>query len=256
MTKGRENLLPKGTKFGVFPGKGEWNLFTTQRHIFTQRVIGGYRRFLYLAMVAGNPVTPSDEVDQVWHLHLCYTDSYWRELCGETLGRPLHHGPTKGGKKEGEKFANWYEKTLASYLTEFGKRAPVDVWPAAERRFGAAVHFQRINARENLIIPIAALRRIGVAVLAVSLVAVTGCQLLGDGRVFRHGNNEFLTPFLVVLVIVVVISAAIRFFRGGGRGGGKGGGGGCGGCGGSSCSSGCSGHSGCGSGCGGGCGGD
>ncbi|MEK6230809.1 MAG: hypothetical protein N2A42_03075 [Luteolibacter sp.] len=32
-----------------------------------------YKRFVALAMLAGHPVTPSEEVDQAWHLHLVYT---------------------------------------------------------------------------------------------------------------------------------------------------------------------------------------
>ena len=43
---------------------------------FAHRVIEEYRRFLYLSAVAGHTVSPSDEVDQVWHLHLTYTSSY------------------------------------------------------------------------------------------------------------------------------------------------------------------------------------
>ena len=57
---------------------------------FAERVVVEYRRFLHLMMVAGHPVTPSDQVDQAWHLHLTYTHSYWERLCGETLvGRDL-----------------------------------------------------------------------------------------------------------------------------------------------------------------------
>jgi len=59
-------------------------------------VIAEYRKFLYLCATAGHPVTPSDAVDQAWHLHLCYTQSYWDDLCGDILRFPLHHGPTKG----------------------------------------------------------------------------------------------------------------------------------------------------------------
>ena len=29
-----------------------------------------YRKFVFLALVAGHQITPSDQVDQVWHLHL------------------------------------------------------------------------------------------------------------------------------------------------------------------------------------------
>jgi hypothetical protein len=60
---------------------------------FSRRVVDEYRRFLFLALRAGHPVTPSDEIDQAWHLHLVYTRSYWEELCRDILGRPLHHGP-------------------------------------------------------------------------------------------------------------------------------------------------------------------
>src|SRR5580698_4696137 len=63
---------------------------------FAVRVVREYRRFAFLAIAAGHPVTPSEAVDQAWHLHLCYTESYWNHFCRETLGQPLHHGPTKG----------------------------------------------------------------------------------------------------------------------------------------------------------------
>ena len=50
---------------------------------YTERVLMEYRRFLYLCVEAGHPVTPSDAVDQAWHLHLCYTRSYWEESSAE-----------------------------------------------------------------------------------------------------------------------------------------------------------------------------
>src|SRR5262245_58098130 len=48
---------------------------------YVARVIEEYRRFMFLAVVAGHPVTPSDQVDQAWHLHLLYTHSYWDGFC-------------------------------------------------------------------------------------------------------------------------------------------------------------------------------
>src|SRR5215470_1600629 len=36
-----------------------------------------YRKFIYLIGVSDSPLTPSEAVDQVWHLHLLYTRSYW-----------------------------------------------------------------------------------------------------------------------------------------------------------------------------------
>src|SRR5262245_60127571 len=61
---------------------------------FTHRAIEEYKKFVFLAVAAEHPVSPSDTVDQVWHLHLTYTKNYWKDFCKETLGQPLHHSPT------------------------------------------------------------------------------------------------------------------------------------------------------------------
>jgi hypothetical protein len=47
---------------------------------YTQRAIEEYKKFIFLAVAAGHPVTPSDQIDQVWHLHLTYTRLYWQEF--------------------------------------------------------------------------------------------------------------------------------------------------------------------------------
>src|SRR5687767_14921571 len=58
---------------------------------YADRVIEEYKRFVLLAISAGHPVTPSEQVDQAWHLHLLYTETYWLHFCPQVLGRPLHH---------------------------------------------------------------------------------------------------------------------------------------------------------------------
>ncbi len=93
-----------------------------------ERAIAEYKRFIFLGCVAGHPVSPSEDVDQVWHLHLVYSKSYWKEFCGEILKRPFHHEPTKGGGSESAKFEDWYAKTLASYRQFFGEEPPRDIW--------------------------------------------------------------------------------------------------------------------------------
>ena len=94
---------------------------------YTHRVIEEYKKFTFLAVAAGHPVTPSDQVDQVWHLHLIYTYSYWSEFCPNVLQTALHHGPTRGGCNEHHKFNDWYSKTLASYESFFGQAPPTDI---------------------------------------------------------------------------------------------------------------------------------
>jgi len=96
---------------------------------YAQRVIDEYKRFLYLAMTAGHQVTPSKAVDEAWHLHLTYTRSYWDRLCKEVLGRPLHHYPSNGSDADTQKYAEQYQRTLASYEETFAVPPPADVWP-------------------------------------------------------------------------------------------------------------------------------
>ena len=101
---------------------------------FAQRAIQEYKRFAFLSVAAGHPVSPPDAVDQVWHEHLIYTESYWKDFCGEVLGKPLHHHPTRGGADESAKFAEWYAQTLASYRKFFGEEPPADIWPLPATR--------------------------------------------------------------------------------------------------------------------------
>lgn len=115
---------------------------------YTRRVVEEYKKFAFLAMVAGHPVTPSEQVDHAWHLHLIYTRSYWEEFCQKVLGRPLHHDPTQGGPVEQGKFHDWYGKTLASYARLFGEAPPADIWPDAAIRFGRDLHHVRVNTRQ------------------------------------------------------------------------------------------------------------
>lgn len=113
-------------------------------------VINEYKRFLFLACTVEHPVTPSDQVDQAWHLHLIYTKSYWVFLCKEILKREIHHGPTPGGKKAGENYTDFYNQTLVSYRLIFNEEPPKDIWPNTERRF-SEIHFRRINIKRNWI---------------------------------------------------------------------------------------------------------
>lgn len=118
---------------------------------YTLRVVEEYKKFMFLAVVAGHPVTPSEEIDQAWHLHLLYTQSYWKEF-REILGIDINHGPTKGSKEEGDKFIDWYEKTKESYRQLFSKEPPLDVWPRSYYRFYPR-NFKRIDVDEYYMIP-------------------------------------------------------------------------------------------------------
>jgi hypothetical protein len=170
---------------------------------YGRRAIDEYKRFVYLAMVSPMPVTPSDAVDQVWHLHLLYTRSYWEDLQA-ILGRPLHHGPTAGGREEDAKFENWYERTKALYESEFGAEPPPELWPTSEERFHPGHRFRRLDAALHWIIPKPALywRRSAAALAAMPLTL----PLLA-----ASGGVDFLVilvlAWLAILAIGMVIAA-------------------------------------------------
>ncbi len=117
---------------------------------FAERVIEEYRRFVYLGMVAGHPVSPSDAVDQAWHLHQLYSRDYWERFCPDVLGRPFHHGPSRGGDDESSKFERLYERTKLSYAKIFGEPPPEDIWPTTEKHLAA--RFVRVDVNEHVIV--------------------------------------------------------------------------------------------------------
>jgi hypothetical protein len=120
---------------------------------YTNRVIEEYRKFTFLAIVAGHIVSPSEPIDKVWHLHLTYTHAYWDKFCPDVLGKPLHHQPSKGGHLELQKYDALYRQTLDSYHKFFGDLPPQDIWLSSENSFDRNLSFKRINFQENWIIP-------------------------------------------------------------------------------------------------------
>ncbi len=185
---------------------------------YTQRVIEEYKRFAFLAIAAGHPVTPSVDIDQVWHLHLCYTESYWERFCGEVLKQPLHHGPTKGGRKEKDKFHDWYAKTLASYERFFAEKPPKDIWPPISKRFAKASRIKQVSALTHWVIPKPRLLvgfkwpyYLGFN-LIIPLTVIVTSLLLGNTSTANNNNNGLLVLgiFIILSIFVLTVWLAIR----------------------------------------------
>ncbi|MEZ6153112.1 MAG: TIGR04222 domain-containing membrane protein [Pirellulaceae bacterium] len=170
---------------------------------YTRRAIVEYKRFLYLAMTSSHVVCPSDAVDQVWHMHLTYTRSYWNDLCGELLGRPLHHGPTQGGSQEQAKHFQLYQQTLESYRQAFHAEPPADLWPAAEQRFGEDLGFVRINHHHHWIVPKPRWSR-AVCGAASALLIIPLAQLAANPLDWR--GPMFLALYLGLMALAILIS--------------------------------------------------
>lgn len=147
---------------------------------YTQRVMEEYRKFLFLCCVTPTGVTPSDPVDQAWHLHLTYTKSYWIDLCRHTIGREIHHNPTKGGASEGQKFDGMYSHSQALYTHYFGTLPPTDIWQDNQRRF-SDIDFERVNRRTNWIIRKPDWVRAKPMLTALFLLVVTGLFIQAAG---------------------------------------------------------------------------
>ncbi|MBO9712918.1 MAG: hypothetical protein J7495_08385 [Sphingomonas sp.] len=143
----------------------------TQAH--AERVILEYKKFCFLAATEGREVTPSDAVDQAWHLHLTYTRDYWERFCPRVLGCKLHHGPTAGGADERNRHFAQYAETLRCYERQFGS-PPADIWPEARHLLVEAPRARRVHPREMLILP----RRAAWAALLAALAAAALVPLL------------------------------------------------------------------------------
>lgn len=244
---------------------------------YTYRVVEEYKKFIFLCCVSPSGVTPSDAVDQAWHLHLTYTRSYWVDFCRDTLGQEIHHNPTKGGNAEAEKFDGYYTHSFKLYEDKFGTQPPADIWLDNEKRF-SDINFQRVNINEYKPVKRSTISKMQFIAFLLAFVAL--CFIIP--YVIQHFDDVkiplfFGGVFLFVSISIYVASKAEkREQKNGDSGGGCGGdtdsscsndsdsGHGHGGHshsgdshGGHGCSSGCSGCSGSGcSGCGGGCGGD
>ena len=143
-------------------------------HWYALDVIEEYKKFLYLMAVAGHPVTPSIDVDQAWHLHLVYTRHYWDDFAKHMPFEP-HHGPTEGGIKEGEKFSEWYSKTLESYKNIFGMNPPVNTWPEPSVRFREGQMWQWIDTSQYVLVH----QSMGFVMILIGLLFFLGLAWLG-----------------------------------------------------------------------------
>lgn len=208
---------------------------------YAKAVLEEYKRFLFLAAHSPQPLTPSHEVDQAWHLHLLYSRHYWDVMCGEILERPLHHGPTAGGMAEGARYRHQYEETLERYRAVFGNQPPASIWPPCEIRF--APRGSWVDRQSYWLVPKALAGR-GAAAGGAALLAA--CSAVGTGSSSVWLGFAGLLIVIVLIAVFALVSARDESRKD--KGDGCGGGAGCG----SSGSDGSGGDAGCG---GGGCGG-
>jgi hypothetical protein len=145
----------------------------------TVRAIAEYRRFILLAYEG--EASPSRMVDEVWHLHLTYTQAYNEGLCKRTLGRALDHTPS-GGAADTLRYEALYEQTLKRYRQMFGEQPPASIWPPAKVHFALAHVARRRKPRNTWIgfvavaLAIAWMLKPGVLMFAALVIAALGAS--------------------------------------------------------------------------------
>ena len=213
--------LPDGARFeDTLARENGWT------RAFAERVADEYCGFLYLAATAGFEVTPSQSVDQAWHLHLA--SPHYREiLCREILGRPLEHRPGTGTPEDEARCRRQYEETLGLYESVFGKPAPDDIWP----RPVAAEEPEPARPRDG--------HRLGYQIAAAALALAGATQASGlPAIVLGLAGTALIFPLVIRALQLEGARSRNRASGDCGGGGGDPGDGGCG----ASCGGGCGGE--------------
>ncbi|MBD1364950.1 hypothetical protein IDJ77_14100 [Mucilaginibacter sp. ZT4R22] len=167
-------------------------------HGYTLRVIEEYKKFIFMCCITETGVTPSDPVDQVWHLHLTFTRSYWVDLCRDTIGKEIHHNPTKGGAQEAKKFDRFYTSSQTLYIDKFGMAPPEDIWHNNQQRF-SDIDFQRVNVGRYWLI-----RK-----PKISTARLTFLMLLVACTTFIQAS--FGAPLLMLGIVAVVVFGVYKW---------------------------------------------
>ena len=86
----------------------------------TKNAIRRYIQYLYIVSVEDNPVSPTKDVDEVWHQHILHTRLY-EEHCQKIYGKMLHHQPFSSNELS--------KKTETVHLSEIGPKYFGDDYP-------------------------------------------------------------------------------------------------------------------------------
>lgn len=171
--------------------------------------IDEYRKFCFLACTEGRCMTPSEIVDQVWHLHLTYTRDYWKVFCPNVLGSDLHHEPTRGNAGEAAQFRECYADTLAAYHAHFGA-PPERFWPGTIERFRNAARFRWIDRERHLLLPrprLPALRARIAAALGLLLTCLSPAVQAQSADPLDWSGGAFLALYVGLMAVCAVAAS-------------------------------------------------
>jgi hypothetical protein len=89
-----------------------------------------YKRYISLCLsYPDEKLTPSRDVDEVWHTHILFTKNY-RRFCQAVNGAYLDHSPHLEADKKNPELKKLPQRTMELYERHFGK-ADSRIWPWA-----------------------------------------------------------------------------------------------------------------------------
>ncbi len=171
-----------------------------------------YRRFCFLAVTIGREMTPSADVDEVWHLHLTRSRDYWQRFCPEVLGCDLHHNPGSGDRDEALRHRSQYGDTLRAYARVFGMPAE-RWWPAQAQTFRPVGDFRRVDLRRHFLIPkprLPGLGQLRAWVLGAGLLAMPMLAAALPNDPFDWPAKPFLALYAGLCIAALIASLVIR----------------------------------------------
>lgn len=118
---------------------------------YTQRVIMEYKRFMFLLATTNEMLAPCDAVDQVWHMHLIYSKSYWLGFCQDILQKWIHHNPSEGKAQDADKYKTAYRRTKERYYEVFRVEPTSDIW-YDDYTYAHLPQFIRVNPQTHGIV--------------------------------------------------------------------------------------------------------
>jgi hypothetical protein len=142
---------------------------------YAQRVIEEYKKMLLIAAATQIPLTPSKDVDKVWHTHLLQTKSYW-QMCEKVFNMPIHHQLPQGDQPLAQTQADakkTYQQTLTRYRDVLGELPPSDIWPPLDHANAPKTQLLELRTRHQNTAP--KIRKIA----SITLLSLFGVSIVG-----------------------------------------------------------------------------
>ena len=164
---------------------------------FAKTAIIEYKKFMYLAAVSNEMVSPSEIVDIVWHQHLIFTSSY-ADFCS-LLSKKIEHIPSTHNRAEAEKFHKAKERTKELYEKHFGNQ-PEEIWKYSNE-------LDSFNLAKSTI-EIDTLKRVFLGLLFILLFPI---YYVIKPTLIQIGNPDFLILYILLFVVTIVL--LMRFVK-------------------------------------------